>query len=306
MKEKLTMRPFFFPVLIVVLFSAMFSSCFNVDTEPSVSLEEQWIADTTSISKYLKSKNISAMKDPSGVRFVIDSLGAGFPPKASSSVKFSYTGRLLSESIFDQGKNTTSSMKDLIVGFQLGLSLMPAGTKARIYIPSGYGYGANVVNSIPANSNLIFEVQLHSVVTTETEKQQLAADTVAIDSYLADNSINAIKDKSGLRYTINQVGTGSIPTLYSKIKITYTGKLLSNGTVFFTGSNGPTSIFDSRVINYIYAFQVGLQKMPVGSKATFYVPSGLGFGNQITQGTSVSVPANSNLVFEMELTEIVE
>lgn len=306
MKEKLTMRHFFFPVLLVVLFSAMLSSCLNVDTQPSVSLEEQWIADTTSISKYLKSKNIKAMKDPSGVRFVIDSLGAGFPPKASSSVKFSYTGRLLSEAIFDQGKNTTTSMKDLIVGFQLGLSLMPAGTKARIYIPSGYGYGANVVNSIPANSNLIFEVHLHSVVTSESEKQQLASDTVAIDSYLSDNSINAIKDKSGLRYTINQVGTGSIPTLYSKIKITYTGKLLSNGTVFFTGSNGPTSIFDSRVINYIYAFQVGLQKMPVGSKATFYVPSGLGFGNQITQGTNGSVPANSNLIFEMELTEIVE
>ncbi|MEQ1587514.1 MAG: FKBP-type peptidyl-prolyl cis-trans isomerase [Cyclobacteriaceae bacterium] len=300
------MRPFFFPVLIVVLFTAMLSSCFNVDTQPSVSLEEQWIADTTSISKYLKSKNITAMKDPSGVRFVIDSLGAGFPPKASSSVKFSYTGRLLSEVIFDQGKNTTSSIKDLIVGFQLGLSLMPAGTKARIYIPSGYGYGANVVNSIPANSNLIFEVQLHSVVTSESEKQQLASDTVAIDSYLAANSIAAIKDKSGLRYSINQVGTGSIPNLYSKIKITYTGKLLSNGTIFFTGSNGPTSIFDSRVINYIYAFQAGLQKMPVGSKATFYVPSGLGFGNQITQGTNVNVPANSNLVFEMELTEIVE
>lgn len=306
MKEKSTMRPFFFPVLIVVLFTAMLSSCFNVDTQPSVSLEEQWIADTTSISKYLKSKNITAMKDPSGVRFVIDSLGAGFPPKASSSVKFSYTGRLLSEVIFDQGKNTTSSIKDLIVGFQLGLSLMPAGTKARIYIPSGYGYGANVVNSIPANSNLIFEVQLHSVVTSESEKQQLASDTVAIDSYLAANSIAAIKDKSGLRYSINQVGTGSIPNLYSKIKITYTGKLLSNGTIFFTGSNGPTSIFDSRVINYIYAFQAGLQKMPVGSKATFYVPSGLGFGNQITQGTNVNVPANSNLVFEMELTEIVE
>lgn len=306
MYEKLAMRPFFFPVFLVVLLSAMLSSCFNVDTQPSVSLEEQWIADTTSISKYLKAKNITAMKDPSGVRFVIDSLGAGFPPKASSSVKFSYTGRLLSESVFDQGKNTTSSMKDLIVGFQLGLSLMPAGTKARIYIPSGYGYGANVVNSIPANSNLIFEVQLHSVITSESEKQQLAADTMAIDSYLADKAIDAIKDKSGLRYTINQVGTGSIPNLYNKVKITYTGKLMSNGTVFFNGSNGPTSIFDSRVINYIYAFQVGLQKMPVGSKATFYVPSSLGFGNQITQGTNVSVPANSNLIFEMELTEIVE
>jgi FKBP-type peptidyl-prolyl cis-trans isomerase len=306
MKEKISMRFVLFPGLLVVLFSAMLTSCLNTDNQPEISLEEQWTMDTTAIGKYLRSKSITAMKDPSGVRFVIDSLGSGFPPKTASTVKFSYTGRLLSEVVFDQGTNTTLSMKDLVPGFQIGLSLMPAGSKARIYIPSGYGYGNNSVKSIQANSNLIFEVQLTSVGISETEKQQLASDTVAIDNFLASNSINAIKDKSGLRYTVNKLGTGPIPNLYNKVRITYTGKMLSNGFTFFTGSSGPSSIFDSRVINYIYGFQVGLQKMPVGSKATFYVPSGLGFGNQLTQGTDINVPANSNLIFEIELTEIVE
>lgn len=300
------MRFVLFQGLLAVLLSVMLASCLNTDGPPDISLEEQWTMDTTAIGKYLRSKNIIAMKDPSGVRFVIDTQGAGFPPKAASSVNVTYTGRLLSEEVFDQGTNTTLAMKDLIPGFQIGLSLMPAGSKARMYIPSGYAYGKNSVGGIPANSNLMFEVTLLSVGISETEKQQLASDTVAIDNFLTTNSITAIKDKSGLRYTINTLGTGPIPNLYNKVKITYTGKMLSNGFTFFKGSSGPSSIFDSRVINYIYAFQVGLQKMPVGSKATFYVPSGLGFGNQLTQGTDINVPANSNLIFEMELTEIVE
>jgi len=300
------MRFGLFQGLLVILLSVVLSACLNTDSQPDISLEEQWTMDTTSIGKYLRSKNIIAMQDPSGVRIVVDTQGAGFPPKAASTVNVTYTGRLLSEEVFDQGTNTSLTMKDLILGFQIGLSLMPAGSKARMYIPSGYAYGKDAVSSIPANANLMFEVQLLSVNTSETEKQQLASDTITIDNYLASNSINAIKDKSGLRYTINTLGTGPVPGLYSKVKLTYTGKMLSNGFTFFKGSSGPSSIFDSRVINYIYGFQVGLQKMPVGSKATFYVPSGLGFGNQLTQGTDINVPANSNLIFEMELTEIVE
>lgn len=299
------MRFILFQGLLPVFLVVMLASCLNTDNPPDVSLEEQWKMDTTAIGNYLRSNSITAMIDPSGVRIVIDSLGSGFPPKASSSVKFSYTGRLLSEVVFDQGKNTTMNMKDLVPGFQIGLALMPAGSKARIYIPSGYAYGKNSVSGIPSNSNLMFEVTLQAVNVSETEKQQLASDLAVIDNYLASKSINAIKDVSGLRYIINQEGTGPIPGLYNKVKITYTGRLF-NDFVFFDGSVGPSATFDSRVINYIYAFQVGLQKMPVGSKATFYVPSGLGFGNQLTVGNDVNVPPNSNLKFEMELIEIVE
>jgi len=293
-------------VLVVVLFFVVMTSCLNTDAERAISFEEQWVMDTTSIGSYLRSKNITAMKDASGVRFVIDSLGSGFPPRASSDVRFSYTGRLLSEAVFDKNASAFLNMKDLVPGFQIGLSLMPAGTKARIFIPSGYGYGTVAQEGIPENSNLSFDIKLLSVIVTDAEKQQLASDTVAIDNYLTANSISATKDKSGLRYTITKLGTGAIPNLYNKVRITYTGKILSNGFTFFTGTSGPSSTFDSRVINYIYGLQVALRKMPVGSKAMLYVPSGLGFGNQLTLGPNINVPANSNLIFEVELTEITE
>lgn len=294
----------FLPLLTLIV---VFTSCLNnKDSGPTLTVEEQFAIDTTAIGNYLRTNNIPAVKDASGVRFVIVSLGTGFPPKLTSTVKVSYVGRFLSDVIFDQGSSVTFEMKGLIPGFQIGLALMPMGTKAKIYIPSGYAYGNRDVNDIPANSNLIFEIELIEVVTTEAEKNQLGADTVAIDTYLQNNSITAIKDKTGLRYVIAEEGSGPKPGLYDKVKLKYTGKLLTDGTVFFSGTNGPTATFDSRVINYIYAFQAGVPKLPVGSKATFFVPSGLGFGNQAISNSTASIPANSNLIFEMEVQEIFE
>ena len=261
--------------------------------------------DTTAIGSYLRSHNLSALTDVSGVRFIIDSLASGFPPKANSTVSFKYKGQLFSGTVFDQG-STNGVVSSFIGGFQVGLSLLPKGSKGRLFIPSGYGYGPTGSGSIPANANLIFEIELTDVVTTDAEKQQLVTDTVAIDNYLTTNSINAIKDKSGLRYVITQLGTGPQPDLYSKVKINYSGKVLSSGVIFYTGSNQPSETFDSRVINYLYAFQVALPKLPEGSKATLYIPSGLAFGTQTVSNGSITVAANSNLIYDIELVGIVK
>jgi len=293
-----------FPIgLIAVCFSIFISSCSNINSDPGLSFEGQVARDTTTIGAYLRTKNITAQKDASGVRFVIDSLAPGFPPRNGSTVKFKYVGSFLSGTIFDQGE-TTGPVTNFVSGFQIALSLLPEGSKGRFYIPSGYGYGTSGTTGIPANSILIFEITLLDVVTSETEKQRLATDTVAIDDYLNTNAINAIKDKSGIRYVITQQGTGSTPGIYDKIKINYTGKLLSSGTVFFTGTSEPSATFDSRVINFLYGFQAALTKLPAGSKATVYIPSGLGFGSQAFTSGSVSIPANANLIYEIELVNV--
>jgi FKBP-type peptidyl-prolyl cis-trans isomerase len=301
--KKQKMKIVFPFALLISCFSIFFSSCLDTNNEPVLSFEDQWKKDTTAMGVYLRSKNINALKDASGVRFIIDSLASGFPPKNSSTVSFTYTGRFLSGTVFDEG-DITGVVSTFIGGFQVGLSLLPEGTKARLFIPSGYGYGTAGSKGIPANAILMFEVRLTDVVTSETEKQRLATDTVAIDNYLATNSIDAVRDKSGLRYVITQLGTGPKPSLYSKVKINYTGKVLSSGTTFFSGTSEPTETFDSRVINYLYAFQVAFPKLPVGTKATLYIPSGLGYGTQAITSGGVTVPANSNLVYDIELVDI--
>lgn len=303
------MRGFLSVMGLLIVVSVMLTSCLNSEA-PNNEFEEQWKQDTTAIGIYVRSEGIPAFKDASGVYFNILQQGSGFPPKSSSEVRFEYTLSIIgSSSTVDESDGPyIADMQDLIPGMQVGLSLLPPGSKAVIFIPSGYAYGASNLPGIPANSNLRFEVELISVTIPTSERNQLGADTVALDDYISVNSIeNVIKDSTGLRYVITEEGEGPAATLYNKVKLNYTGKVLTTGATFFSGTNGPSATFDSRVINYIYAFQAGLTKMKAGTKATLYVPSVLGFGNQsVTGAGGVTIPANSNLLYEIELVEIVE
>ncbi|HNR72904.1 MAG TPA: FKBP-type peptidyl-prolyl cis-trans isomerase [Cyclobacteriaceae bacterium] len=302
------MRLFLSTFGLLALVSVMLSSCLNNEV-PVNEAEEQWKADTTVIGAYIRANEIPALKDASGIYFNITELGSGFPPKSTSQVRFGYKVYIMGSTVvLDENDEALSDIMDLIPGMRIGLSLMPPGSVAELYVPSGYAYGTATLPTIPANSNLKFEVELISVTIPTSQLNQLGADTVALDQYLTTNSVeNVIKDTTGLRYVITEEGDGAIPTLYNKVKINYTGKILSNGNTFFTGSNSPTPNFDSRVINYIHAFQAGLTKLKVGSKATLYVPSVLAFGDQpVTGNGGITIPANSNLLYEVELVEIIE
>ncbi|MBN8650849.1 MAG: FKBP-type peptidyl-prolyl cis-trans isomerase [Cytophagales bacterium] len=303
------MRGFFSALALVMVGSVLFTSCLNSE-QPNNDFEEQLIKDTTAIGLYVRSNGIPALKDASGVYFLITEAGSGFPPKNTSEVRFNYKVSILGSTTPVQQSTSPLiiNIQQLIPGMKVGLSLMTPGSKAKVFIPSSYAYGETGSQGIPPNSNLEFEVELISVTKPPSEANQLKADTLALDQYIETNDIeNVIKDSTGLRYVITQEATGPTATLYDKVKINYTGKVLATGTTFFTGSNGPTTTFDSRVINYIYALQAGLTKMKAGTKATFYVPSVLGFGNQEVRGAGgVLVPANSNLLYEIELVEIVD
>jgi len=288
-------------LLILVSFSLLLSGCLDNGGNNTTTASEQLKKDLQSIDAFLTAEGITAIKDPRGFRYVIDSVGGGFTPRTENKIKVKYVGRLLNKSIFDQDVSNLV-LSSYIPGFQMGMGLLPEGTKARLYIPSIYAYGANGTTGIPGNSNLIFEVFLTDVETTTDELDQLAADTVAIDQYLKSNSINAVKDPSGLRYIITLQGSGAKPHAFSQVKMNYTGKILATGNTFYTGTAEPTSDFDSRVVNFLHGFQAGLPKLPKGSKATFYMPSGLGYGANPPSGASI--PRNTNIIFEVELTDV--
>jgi len=301
------MRGFLSALGLLVVGSVMFTSCLN--SEPIFNeFEDQWKFDTTAIGTYVRTNGIPALKDASGVYFNIEENGSGFPPKQTSEVRFYYKLSLLGNTSVLQENTLLENISDLVPGMQIGLSLLTPGSKATIYVPSGYAYGKVNSSNIPSNSNLQFEIELISVTKPSSELTQLGTDTVKLDQYLVTQGIeNVVKDSTGLRYVITEEGAGPTASLYNKVKLNYTGKILESGSIFFSGINGPTEIFDSRVINYIYAFQAGLTKMKAGTKATLYVPSVLGFGNQpVTGAGGVSIPANSNLIYEIELVEIIE
>ena len=119
--------------------------------------------DIIILDDYLASKSIVAIEDPSGLRYVITKAGDDKRPCLESQVTVKYAGRLLNGAGFDASVNPISfPLNSLILGWQIGFPNFGKGTKATLYIPSGFGYGTIVQPKIPANSNLIFDIELIS------------------------------------------------------------------------------------------------------------------------------------------------
>ncbi len=268
---------------------------------------EQLLKETETIDNYLADNHINAVEDPSGIRMAISVLGTGFPGRNGSKVKVDYVGKLFSDGTkFDEGK-VDGVLTDLIVGWRIALTTLPVGSKATLFIPSPLAYGNVAKQTIPANSILIFDITFNEVVQTTTELQKLASDTVAIDNYLVQKGIVAEKDTTGLRYVITALGTGTTPTWYDRIKFKATYKLLTDDTkAVYTYEYVPTDDFYSRVIDQIPdGLKQGLQKLPAGSKATFYLASGLAYGTYGAASNNVQlIPPNANIIIEVEFTEI--
>lgn len=85
--------------------------------------------------------------------------------KDGDTVTVNYTGALASngiifESSLDTGKPATFGLNQVISGWTKGLPGMKVGETRRLLIPSDMAYGASGSGSIPANSDLVFDVTL--------------------------------------------------------------------------------------------------------------------------------------------------
>lgn len=162
-------------VLFILLITGVISSCggeeqnFACPSSPNLSGvdEAQLKADTTAIEAYLDNKGIQASVHPSGLRYVIVEEGDGQSPGLCQNVIITYSGQLMSnEEIFDRsptGEVVVFTLRNLILGWQLGLPLIKEGGKIILYVPSQLAYGDQPAGSIPANSNLIFTIELKGI-----------------------------------------------------------------------------------------------------------------------------------------------
>jgi FKBP-type peptidyl-prolyl cis-trans isomerase len=292
--------------LAMVTLAASFNGC--METQDMYDPYGQLVADVATIDSHLASTP-GVIKDVRGVRMVITELGTGLPAMESNKVKVSYSGTILgSTTPFETGTISDVVLKNLIQGWKIAMTTLPAGSKAIVYIPSPLAYGNKDQAKIPANSILVFDLFFQDVQETEIERQKLKSDTVAIDTYFGQEDLtDVVKDSTGLRYRITTPGLGAKPSWFTPVKLKLTYKLLTDDTkVISTQELAPSSTYASRVVDQINGLKVGLQQLNEGAKATFYVPSGLAYGPDFVADTNntVLIPANSNLIIEVELQEV--
>jgi FKBP-type peptidyl-prolyl cis-trans isomerase FkpA len=105
-------------------------------------------------------KGIKPISTKSGLRYQVVKAGKGVSPTDTDVVLVNYKGALTSGKEFDRGERTPFPVQGLVPGFSEGLKIMQRGGSYKLCIPSALGYGAQANERIPANSTLVFEVDL--------------------------------------------------------------------------------------------------------------------------------------------------
>lgn len=106
---------------------------------------------------------------PSGLKYVITKQGNGKQAVNGKKATLHYTGKLLNGTKFDSSldRNQPFSFvvgeKQVIPGWDEGISLLKEGSKATFFIPANIGYGNQQAGPIPPGSTLHFDVELLKV-----------------------------------------------------------------------------------------------------------------------------------------------
>ena len=96
--------------------------------------------------------------------------GEGSKPAATDTVRVHYHGTLADGTVFDssveRGEPAQFPVNGVIKGWIEALQMMQPGDKWKLFIPADLAYGARSPSpKIPANSALVFEVELLEIVS---------------------------------------------------------------------------------------------------------------------------------------------
>lgn len=196
-----------------------------------------------------------------------------------------------------------------------GIMMLTAGDSAvfRVLADSLISAGQNLQGWMDTGKKITYTVKMVSVKTEEQLKQEKAAEEASIKvvdekkltEYFAKNNIKAQKTASGLYYKIVEPGTGAKPEKGQNVSVNYTGKTL-DGNVFDSNVDPQFQhveplTFPVATGRVIKGWDEGLLLLNKGAKAVFYIPSYLAYG---AQSPSPAIPANSVLIFDVELIDI--
>jgi peptidylprolyl isomerase len=108
----------------------------------------------------------TAQTTASGLRYEDLVPGTGASAQNGQTVVVHYRGRLTSGTVFDESRPRGQPFKfklgaaQVIKGWDEGVATMKVGGVRRLVVPPDLGYGDRPQAKIPANSTLVFDVEL--------------------------------------------------------------------------------------------------------------------------------------------------
>ncbi len=234
-------------------------------------------------------------KTASGLKYKITEAGTGIQIKNGDKVTVHYTGKLTNGSKFDSSKdrNQPFSFKvgagQVIRGWDEGLALLKVGDKATLTIPAELGYGSRDMGTIPANSTLIFDIEVIDAVEAVSAKPY---DVAGKDT---------LTTASGLKYIYVNKGTGAQAEKGKTVSVHYTGYLMDGKMFDSSVERGEPIVFPLGQGMVIPGWEEGIALMKVGDKIRLIIPSNLAYGER---GAGGVIPPNATLIFDCELVNV--
>jgi FKBP-type peptidyl-prolyl cis-trans isomerase FkpA len=117
------------------------------------------------IIAYIAKNNLTAQRSDSGLYYIVNEVGTGAQPTATSNVTVAYKGYFTNGNVFDQSKpeGISFGLNQVIKGWTEGIPYFKEGGSGILLVPAHLGYGNDDRGPIPGGSVLIFEVKLITV-----------------------------------------------------------------------------------------------------------------------------------------------
>lgn len=164
---------------------------------------------------------------------------------------------------------------------------MHVGDSALLTIPPEIAYGERDMGVIPPNSTLYFTVKLVKVKKSIKPYDVTGLDTISLDS--------------GLKYIPVKKGSGAQAKAGDRIFVNYSGYFTSGKKFDASYDHGqPLALVLGRH-QVIPGWEMGTEGMKVGEKRRLLIPYPLAYGEK---GNPPTIPAKSDLVFDVELMKI--
>ncbi len=306
-------------IIFFILLSSLLVSIFGLHSCMKDNEDEVKAAEKRLLDQYIKANNITVSPTSSGLYYIEETEGTGNFPGADDWVELSFTCRIIStEAVVVTSDSATAADNDIynskvrygpnrinmrtisLPGLYEGLRKMKEGGKAIIIFPSDLGYGNVQFGNIPPYSSLIFDVELHHVISNIVLYER-----GLLNEFLQQKNILDDSTSTGLYYHELLTGTGDSPAISKTVEIFYKGSFL-NGQVFDNSLTGDPFSFYIGYNQVIPGVEEGVKLMKVGGKAIFVIPYYLAYGAEgyIHSYYGTLIWPYSTLVYEVDLVSV--
>lgn len=200
-----------------------------------------------------------------------------------ATVKVNYVGALWNGTVFDssyqKGEPIEFSLDRVVKGWGYGLAHTHVGDRVELVIPASLGYGSQAAGDIPANSTLVFVVDVLGASTmTMADESVLTGATATGEELPAGVTVTG---DPGVEPTLSIDDNAAAPT-ERKVYVIYqgSGEELTDDQAFLYkavggvwGTNGHTESTWGDSIQQGGVAQAGLAGYTVGSRLLLVLPS---------------------------------